>query len=118
MLRNNATDNLQYLVYHVFSVVYSIFFGPLSKVPGPWYLAASRIPYIRQNLNGTLLPWMQELHEKYGPMVRYTPNEVSAQERTVLAVATTVWHYLNCTHSITTSIIAQLTPEQGFCHLG
>ncbi|KAG9561451.1 cytochrome P450 monooxygenase, partial [Aureobasidium melanogenum] len=66
-----------YLVYHVFSVVYSVFFGPLSKVPGPWYLAASRIPYIRQNLNGTVLPWMQELHEKYGPMVRYTPNEIS-----------------------------------------
>lgn len=74
------TDNLQYLVYHLLSVVYSVFFGPLSKIPGPWYLAATRIPYIRRNLNGTVLPWLQELHEKYGPMVRYTPNEVSAYQ--------------------------------------
>lgn len=81
LLTNNATDNVQYLAYQLASIAYFVFFHPLSHVPGPWYLAASRIPYIRHNLNGTLLPWMQELHEKYGPMVRYTPNEVSAQNR-------------------------------------
>lgn len=76
LLVDNVTDNLQYLAYQLGNIVYSIFFHPLSNVPGPWYLAASRIPYIRHNLNGTLLPWMQELHEKYGTVVRYSPNEV------------------------------------------
>ncbi|THX18505.1 putative P450 monooxygenase [Aureobasidium pullulans] len=66
-----------YIVYQVLNTVYTIFFHPLSHVPGPWYLAASRIPYIRHSLNGTLLPWMQALHERYGEIVRYSPNEVS-----------------------------------------
>ncbi|KAI4730065.1 putative P450 monooxygenase, partial [Aureobasidium sp. EXF-10728] len=76
-LTSNKADNLQYFAYHLFSVIYTIFLHPLSNVPGPWYLAASRLPYIRHSLNGTLLSWMQELHEKYGEIVRYSPNEVS-----------------------------------------
>ncbi|KAI5197522.1 putative P450 monooxygenase [Aureobasidium subglaciale] len=66
-----------YITYQLFATVYTIFFHPLSQVPGPWYLAASRIPYIRHSLNGSLLSWMQELHEKHGEVVRYSPNEVS-----------------------------------------
>ena len=94
---DDATDYLQYLAYQLGNIVYTIFFHPLSNVPGPWYLATSRVPYIRHNLNGTLLPWMQELHEKYGAVVRYSPNEVGVRKRTLLAAFEAFWHYLSHT---------------------
>jgi hypothetical protein len=65
-------------MYHILNLVYTVFFHPLSHVPGPWYAAATRIPYMRHSLNGSLLPWMQKLHARYGEIVRYSPNEVRA----------------------------------------
>ncbi|KAH6620203.1 cytochrome P450 [Boeremia exigua] len=50
--------------------------SPLSSVPGPWHTrwtsAASRYHWIR----GELPAWTQELHEKYGDVVRVNPRAV------------------------------------------
>ena len=58
-------------------VTYNIVFHPLRKYPGPrlkgaivWYRA---IPYLRGNTSEELL----DLHNRYGPVVRVAPNELS-----------------------------------------
>ena len=58
-------------------VAYNIFFHPLSKIPGPWLFASSRLPYIWCVINGRLAVKLHELHEIYGPVVRTASNEVS-----------------------------------------
>ncbi|TKX20408.1 cytochrome P450 monooxygenase-like protein 40 [Elsinoe australis] len=61
----------------IFDIIYAICLHPLRKIPGPWYTKASRLPYGRRLLDGSSVVWLQELHRKYGPVVRYTPNEIS-----------------------------------------
>ncbi|KAF1344389.1 cytochrome P450 monooxygenase [Delphinella strobiligena] len=68
---------LQFLCYHLTSSVYSLYFHPLCQIPGPWYAAITRIPYIRAVLKGTTAEYLRQLHAKYGDVVRYTPNEIS-----------------------------------------
>ncbi|KAI0119131.1 cytochrome P450 [Daldinia grandis] len=65
------------VLYYARLVVYNIYFHPLSKYPGPlvasatpWWLA---LRYGRGITHTTLL----ELHNKYGPVVRTSPNELS-----------------------------------------
>lgn len=57
--------------------MYSLYFHPLRKYPGPRHLAASRLPITNASLRGTYVPWLQALHEHYGPVVRIAPNELS-----------------------------------------
>ncbi|KAF2656504.1 cytochrome P450 [Lophiostoma macrostomum CBS 122681] len=61
-------------------VLYQRFFSPLSKIPGPflasltswWLVFAIR----RHDINRR----MQRLHQKYGPIVRITPDEISVAD--------------------------------------
>lgn len=57
--------------------VCKIYFHPLSKFPGPKLYAASRIPHEAAALLGRLPYTMISLHEKYGNVVRITPNGLS-----------------------------------------
>ncbi|ETS78106.1 hypothetical protein PFICI_10168 [Pestalotiopsis fici W106-1] len=66
-----------FLLYYLVQFVYNIYFHPLSKYPGPripagtsWWAAAS---YIRGTTPNDLL----QLHNRYGPVVRTSPNELS-----------------------------------------
>ncbi|PNS16791.1 Isotrichodermin C-15 hydroxylase [Sphaceloma murrayae] len=65
---------------NIFRALYTVFFHPLRKIPGPWYAKAFRLPYIRHLLDGSSVTWLTGLHAKYGPVVRYSPNEVSVIE--------------------------------------
>lgn len=69
----------QSLAYFSAKVVYAYFnfHDPLKHIPGPKLNAFSRIPYVRHLLKGTTVDNVVELHEKYGSVVRLTPNEVS-----------------------------------------
>ncbi|KAF2221009.1 cytochrome P450 monooxygenase [Elsinoe ampelina] len=60
-----------------FDILYALFFHPLKDIPGPWYSRASRLPYARHLLKGSSVTWLHNLHNKYGPVVMYSPNEVS-----------------------------------------
>jgi cytochrome P450 len=62
--------------YPICKGLYNVFFHPLSEIPGPKTWAATRIPFIRYLLTGTLIHRMQKLHDRYGPVVRIAPNEV------------------------------------------
>ncbi|KAJ5633165.1 hypothetical protein N7490_009504 [Penicillium lividum] len=56
---------------------YRIFINPLSKFPGPKLAAASRIPQFYHLLKGDIREWVEDLHNKYGDVVRFTPDELS-----------------------------------------
>ncbi len=49
----------------------------LDHIPGPKINALSRLPYVRHLLAGTTAQNVLKLHEKYGEVVRLTPNEIS-----------------------------------------
>lgn len=50
---------------------------PLAKIPGPRLNAISRLPYVRHLIKGTTAENVKKLHDKYGDVVRVTPNEIS-----------------------------------------
>ncbi|KAH7036035.1 cytochrome P450 [Microdochium trichocladiopsis] len=67
----------QTIVYQFGRAIYRLYFHPLSKYPGPRLAAISEIFYARMVMDGRW-PWiMNELHVKYGPIVRIAPNEIS-----------------------------------------
>ncbi|OTB04031.1 hypothetical protein M426DRAFT_73617 [Hypoxylon sp. CI-4A] len=57
--------------------IYNLCFHPLAKLPGPKSAAWSNIPYSYWFHSGRMPYKILELHEKYGPVVRVAPNEVS-----------------------------------------
>ncbi|KAH8660701.1 benzoate 4-monooxygenase cytochrome P450 [Tricladium varicosporioides] len=50
---------------------------PLSKFPGPWHASFSNFSYCRRFMKGRQPYEMLKLHEKFGPIVRTAPNELS-----------------------------------------
>ncbi|KAL7948633.1 cytochrome P450 [Trichoderma barbatum] len=50
---------------------------PLLQVPGPWYAKWTSLVIKYHWMKGNRARYQHELHLKYGPLVRLTPNEVS-----------------------------------------
>lgn len=51
--------------------------SPLAKVPGPWYtIFTSVVLKYKEFTHGRRL-YIHELHQRYGPVVRLSPDEVS-----------------------------------------
>ncbi|KAH7311808.1 cytochrome P450 [Rhexocercosporidium sp. MPI-PUGE-AT-0058] len=65
------------IAYLAFTIGYNLFFHPLSGYPGPKLWAMSRIPYNWHTLRGTSAFMFRSMHEKYGDLVRYSPNGLS-----------------------------------------
>lgn len=57
--------------------IYRVYLHPLSKFPGPRLWAISRVPYAYNLATGALPHRILQLHEKYGPIVRLAPYELS-----------------------------------------
>ncbi|KAF1962997.1 cytochrome P450, partial [Byssothecium circinans] len=57
--------------------IYNIYFHPLAHIPGPRSWAASRLPFIRALLKGTIVHDFNKLHQKYAPILRIAPDEVT-----------------------------------------
>ncbi|CZS95626.1 hypothetical protein WAI453_001515 [Rhynchosporium graminicola] len=55
----------------------NIFFHPLRHFPGPLLQRASRVFYLWYDLRGVSHWKVKEWHEKYGPVVRISPDELS-----------------------------------------
>ncbi|KAK3376304.1 cytochrome P450 monooxygenase [Lasiosphaeria ovina] len=53
------------------------FFHPLSKFPGPFINSVSWLPNVVRLLGGKHHVYIKKLHDKYGPVVRVSPNELS-----------------------------------------
>ncbi|OQE31460.1 hypothetical protein PENSTE_c001G05277 [Penicillium steckii] len=61
----------------VTKALYNVYMHPLANFPGPKSYAASSFPVAFAQLNGTYHLFTQKAHEKYGKVVRISPNELS-----------------------------------------
>ncbi|KAK5637395.1 hypothetical protein RRF57_013107 [Xylaria bambusicola] len=57
--------------------LYSLYLHPLRVYPGPKLSAITRIPYWIACLKGDQVRWLATLHRKYGPVVRFGPDDLS-----------------------------------------
>ncbi|PSN69578.1 cytochrome P450 [Corynespora cassiicola Philippines] len=64
-------------VYFGVHAVYNLFFHPLAKFPGPKLAAISNLWYAYYWTNGRWALALAKAHEKYGDVVRTSPNELS-----------------------------------------
>ncbi|KAI1374302.1 cytochrome P450 [Hypoxylon crocopeplum] len=63
--------------YLVVRPIYYVLLHPLRKYPGPKLFAASSLPYGFWYMSGKWHTKIMQLHEKYGPIVRIGPDELS-----------------------------------------
>ncbi|KXJ89102.1 cytochrome P450 [Microdochium bolleyi] len=69
----------------IVKVIYNIYFHPLASFPGPLARKATRLPWTISMMRGQCPYAVEELHQKYGPVVRIAPGELSFQDARV-------WH--------------------------
>ena len=67
----------QTIVYLGSTAVYNVYFHPLARFPGPKARAISEWPYFRAMIDGTDPQRILGMHNKYGPVVRVSPNELA-----------------------------------------
>ncbi|KAI9733534.1 MAG: hypothetical protein M1834_003134 [Cirrosporium novae-zelandiae] len=72
-----AISSSLYLCYLLAVVVYNVYFHPLSKFPGPIWWGATPIPYVWYQITGRLPFVYEQLHERYGDVVRVLPYKLS-----------------------------------------
>ncbi|KAJ4248741.1 hypothetical protein NW762_012579 [Fusarium torreyae] len=59
------------------SYIHDLYLSPLSQFPGPKFCAISRIPHLIATARGRQLPWLIDLHNKYGGVVRTAPDALT-----------------------------------------
>lgn len=64
------------VIFFTWTLIYNLFFSPLSKYPGPKLAAISEIPYLYWTLSGKSHTKWKELHDKYGDVVRTGPRRL------------------------------------------
>ncbi|KAJ8063550.1 hypothetical protein OCU04_007422 [Sclerotinia nivalis] len=66
------------VLYSSSYVTYQLYINPLSVIPGPKLAALTYLyeAYFEVWLGGQYFKHVAELHKKYGPVVRITPNEI------------------------------------------
>ncbi|KAK3985825.1 hypothetical protein QBC44DRAFT_150477 [Cladorrhinum sp. PSN332] len=72
-----TTTLLSVVTYQLLRAIYNVYFHPLSHIPGPRSWGASRLPFVRALLKGTIVHDFQKLHRQYGPVLRIAPDEVT-----------------------------------------
>ncbi|KAI9771949.1 MAG: hypothetical protein M1839_002582 [Geoglossum umbratile] len=58
-------------------ITYKLRFSPLAKIPGPWWTAFTGLELKYNEFTGSRRVFVQNLHQRYGAVVRLAPNEVS-----------------------------------------
>ena len=74
-----------FIIVKAVTIFHNIFFHPLRNFPGPWLAAATPLPFVYRLWTGRLPQWTDQLHLKYGEVVRIQPNELSF-------VTESAWH--------------------------
>lgn len=67
---------LTLVCYILHTIVYSLFFHPLARYPGPLWARLSTIPSWWHTLKKDRHIWLFRLQERYGTTVRYRPDSV------------------------------------------
>ncbi|KAF2464019.1 cytochrome P450 4F3 omega-hydroxylase [Lindgomyces ingoldianus] len=68
---------ISYCAYYILYAVYATTVSPLAKVPGPLSRKFSYLPCAITSLRGRESHAVRDLHSKYGPVVRVSPEMVS-----------------------------------------
>ncbi|KAK6386987.1 hypothetical protein LTS17_000252 [Exophiala oligosperma] len=68
---------LAYLGYQLSLLLYNAWFHPLRKIPGPFFARTTRLWATYWNRQGRRAEQIQAAHQRYGPIVRVGPNQVS-----------------------------------------
>ncbi|KAH7260383.1 cytochrome P450, partial [Fusarium solani] len=76
--------SLTFVFYLLLRCAYYAFFHPLAKAPGPKLYAASSLPYYLHLLRGDWHQSLKEMHDRYGPVVRFAPTDISFITATAL----------------------------------
>ncbi|KAF5848808.1 hypothetical protein GGP41_009943 [Bipolaris sorokiniana] len=66
----------------LWSIIYNVYINPLRKVPGPFLWSISPIPLLLMSWSSTPHKRVLALHQKYGGVVRTSPNSVSCLHAT------------------------------------
>ncbi|KAH8165590.1 hypothetical protein CIB48_g2662 [Xylaria polymorpha] len=66
-----------YLLYLFLGVIYNIWFHPLSKFPGPPLRSGVHLINYLDEIYGTQVANTKSLHDRYGPVVRISPDSLS-----------------------------------------
>ncbi|KAH7233092.1 cytochrome P450 [Fusarium tricinctum] len=76
-----STTTLLVVVSIILSITLKAIFDyhrdPLSSLPGPWYTRLTGIPLFYARAVGTSRTHLRDIHNRYGPVVRVGPKEVS-----------------------------------------
>ncbi|KAF1355043.1 cytochrome P450 [Delphinella strobiligena] len=75
------TSAVVYLIYKLSTTFDDVYLGPMSKFPGPKLWAATALPSTIKLWRGEEALAKHALHDKYGPVVRVTPTELSYSNR-------------------------------------
>ena len=65
------------VIYGIATILYNLFLHPLRRIPGPPLAKVSRLWARIGNFHGCKSERVHAAHEKYGPVVRVGPNEMS-----------------------------------------
>ena len=65
------------LAYALSLALYRLFLSPLAGIPGPWYAAVSDLWLTSHALRMQQCRVVQQLFERYGPIVRVGPRKVA-----------------------------------------
>lgn len=67
-------DGLQALAYPLGRVIYSLYFHPISRFPGPKLAASTNLVNLYWSSSGRLHYVLKELHDQYGDVARIGPD--------------------------------------------
>ncbi|KAI1380418.1 cytochrome P450 [Hypoxylon crocopeplum] len=75
-------------------IIYRLYLHPLAKIPGPRLAAITSLWYVYQIRKGHMQVLYTDLHKKYGPVVRISPNEVSFDSKEAYQAIYTGSHFI------------------------
>lgn len=70
------------LAYTVYGAIYRLYLSPLAKFPGPKLVALTTWPEFYYDVvkQGTYIWEVEKMHQKYGPIVRVSPDELHCND--------------------------------------
>lgn len=88
-------DGKAVLLFAAGKLFYNLFLHPLRKYPGPFFAGSTRAYYLFYDVRG-LSHWkVNEWHQKYGPVIRIAPDELSCTYKQASQPAIAVPHERN-----------------------
>ncbi|KAI6351153.1 hypothetical protein MCOR25_010105 [Pyricularia grisea] len=66
----------------IVKIIYRLYFHPLARFPGPRFVAATSLLELYWDMvgQGAYLYRIEQMHQKYGPIVRVNPQELSIKD--------------------------------------